>query len=108
MGNVQISPNIKRIKESIDINGNKVIPFTKQVTEFANANDYVPTAEELKAITQPRQEVSEPTVKSVIPSSPLDIQEQIDKAKENLTKLEELKKLKIAEMKAQLELLETE
>lgn len=111
MGNVQISPNLKRIKESIDINGNKVVPFTKQVTEFANANDYVPTPEELKAITQPRQETIPEIVEKEnkviqVSGSPLDIQAQIDQAKENLAKLEELKKLKIAEMKAQLELLE--
>lgn len=35
-GGVTISPNIKRTKESIDVNGNKVVPFTKQIIEKTN------------------------------------------------------------------------
>lgn len=93
--NVVISPNIKRVTERIDTSGNVINPATKQIiipniVETVSPEDMVP-----KAITQP-----------VVSSNPLSIQQQIDEAKANLLKLEELKKLKIAEMKAQLELLE--
>lgn len=54
------------------------------------------------------QQTPQPVYKA--PQSPvtnaLSIQEQIDEAKKHLEKLEELKKLKIAQMKAELELLE--
>ena len=93
--NVVISPNIKRVTERIDTSGNVINPATKQIiipniVETLSPEDMVP-----KEITQP-----------VVSSNPLSIQQQIDEAKANLLKLEELKKLKIAEMKAQLELLE--
>lgn len=97
--NVVISPNIKRVSERIDTQGNVINPATKQViipnvVETVNQEDMQP-----KPVAQPIQQ-------SVVSSSPLSIQQQIDEAKANLLKLEELKKLKIAEMKAQLELLE--
>lgn len=96
MNNVIISPNIKRVSERIDPSGNVINPVTKQVV-IPNTPEYIPTVEDMtpKTVVQP-----------VVSSSPLSIQQQIDEAKENLLKLEELKKLKIEEMKAQLALLE--
>lgn len=52
MGDVVISPNIKKAKVSIDIDGNEVVPFTHQVIK-ANKPDFVPTPEDLKKITNP-------------------------------------------------------
>lgn len=93
--NTIISPNLKRISERIDPAGNVINPKTKQVIEPVEP-EYIPPPEAPQAPM--------PIVNA--PSSPLTIQQQIDEAKMNLAKLEELKKLKIAEMKAQLELLE--
>lgn len=53
MGDVVISPNIKKAKVSIDIDGNEVVPFTHQVIK-ANKPDFVPTPEDLKKITNPK------------------------------------------------------
>ena len=101
---VIISPNIKKERTFINGNGDEVKPYTKEVIKSVNADVYIPTQEERLSAEKRTIEYKEP-VKEV---SPLSIQEQIDQAKENLAKLEELKKLKIAEMKAQLELLENE
>lgn len=98
MNNVIISPNIKRVSERIDPSGNVINPVTKQVV-IPNTPEYIPTVEDMTPKT-----VVQPTLGGA--SSPLSIQQQIDEAKANLLKLEELKKLKIAEMRAQLELLE--
>lgn len=93
---VVISPNIKRTSERIDPAGNIINPRTKQVIAPVQP-EYVapPEAPQAPVAYVPTQ------------NNPLSIQEQIDEAKANLAKLEELKKLKIAEMKAQLELLES-
>jgi len=95
MSNVVISPNIKKVSERIDPYGNVINPRTKEIIVENKP-------EEVFSTPEPAKEVKVIEIKS----SPLDIQKQIDEAKENLNKLEELKKLKIAEMKAQLELLE--
>ena len=47
MGNVVISPDIKRTKDQIDKDGNVVRPFTKEIIKQAEVA-YVPTPEELK------------------------------------------------------------
>lgn len=103
---VVISHDIKKTKEAIDVNGNVVVPHTNQIIKSVDEDNYTPTPEELASITKPKAPQVE--VPQVNISSPLSVQEQINQAKENLAKLEELKKLKIAEMKAQLELLENE
>lgn len=95
-GNIVISPNIKRVTERIDTSGNVINPATKQVI----IPNIVETVSPEDMIPKPLPVVGAST------ASPLSIQQQIDEAKANLLKLEELKKLKIAEMKAQLELLE--
>ncbi len=97
MGNVVIAPNIRKESVRIDPAGNELNPRTKQIVKPVEA-EYVPP---VPAIPTPSQE----TVTVNLPSNPLSIQDQIDEAKANLEKLQELKKLKIAEMEAQLELL---
>lgn len=91
MGNVVISPNINKERVRIDPNGNIINKDTKQIIERNEDN------------IQQSQQVQSPQPSQ---SSPLTIQQQIDEAKANLIKLEELKKLKIQQMKAELELLE--
>ena len=91
--NIVISPNIKKESARIDPVGNIIDAQTKQVIQPVES-EYVPPVE------APQEAPQAPT------SNAMSIQAQIDEAKSNLSKLEELKKLKIAEMKAQLELLE--
>lgn len=107
---VQISANLNKRKESIDANGNIVVPFTKQVIKSVDADNYIPTPEELKAITNPKpvEEKPEPVLIARTDSGGLSVQQQIEEAKKHLAQLEELKKLKIAQMKAELELLQSE
>lgn len=105
--NVFISPNIKRISERIDTAGNIIDARTKQVLK-SNTPEYVPTDEEVAARNPVANTVQEVPLNA--PQAPtlnaMTIQQQIDEAKQNVAKLEELKKLKIAQMKAELELLE--
>lgn len=96
MGNVIISPNIKKQSDRIDPQGNIIDKRTKQIIEPITP-EYVPPVQ---------QEYTPPQATKSPTTSSLSIQEQIDEAKNNLLKLEELKKLKIAQMKAELELLE--
>lgn len=97
--NVIISPNIKKQSDRIDTSGNIIDARTKQILK-PNLPDYV--------FEEPAQAVAPAVEPKMAPiTNALSIQEQIDQAKENLTKLEELKKLKIAQMKAELELLES-
>lgn len=90
-----ISPNLKHTRDRIDPSGNIIHPRTKQIIQPVET-PYVPP------VVQAPVEAP-----YVAPTSPLTIQQQIDEAKANLVKLEELKKLKIAEMEAQLELLKS-
>lgn len=48
---VQISPNIHRSKDQIDAEGNKVVPFSKQIIERVE-KPYVPTSEEINKVSQ--------------------------------------------------------
>ncbi len=93
MNNVVISPNPRKISERIDHNGNVINPITKEITQ--------PIEQEYVAPVQP---VQQPIQQSKAQTT-LSIQEQIEEAKKNLAQLEELKKLKIAQMEAELELL---
>ena len=104
MSGVIISPNIKRESVRIDPSGNVIDPRTKRVIEKKEA-EYVPLPQELVSTTAPDPQIAQPLNVNTL-MDPLSIQTQIDQAKANLAKLEELKKLKIAEMKAQIELLE--
>ena len=96
---VVIAPNIVKEKAFINANGDIIDKTTKQIIEKNVGEDIT------QELPQELPQVVQPIEKAL---SPLSIQEQIDQAKENLAKLEELKKLKIAEMRAQLELLESE
>lgn len=96
MGNVVISPNIKRTRDMIDPSGNIINPRNKQIIRPVEA-EFVPPVQAVEATYIAPQA---PTANA------MSIQEQIDEAKANLAKLEELKKLKIAQMKAEIELLE--
>lgn len=97
MGGVVVSPNIKRESVRIDPAGNVINPRTKAIV----------TPVEVEVEVSPVK--VEPVVETAPApmNSPLAIQQQIEDAKANLAQLEELKKLKIAEMKAQLELLQS-
>lgn len=103
MGDVIISPNIKR--ESVRINpaGDIINPKTKQIIQ-PNKPDYTPTIEEInKSMTPPEPVIPNTTN---VNSGAMSILDQIEEAKRNLKALEELKQLKIAEKKAELELLQ--
>lgn len=96
--NTVISHNLRKTSERIDPSGNVINPRTKQVIR--------PVEVEATPPAMPQQAPQAITPIVIQESNPLSIQQQIDEAKANLEKLQELKKLKIAEMKAQLELLE--
>lgn len=102
MGGVIISPNIKKTSDRIDINGNIINPRTKEIL--------VPKEVEIQPVpplpkTSP-EAVTAPTAGLPAKDSGLDVLSQIEATKQRLQELEELKKLKIAEKKAELELLE--
>ncbi len=96
MGNVYIDQNAIKVSERIDPDGNIINPRTKQIIQPIIQDYQEP---ENVVINQAPQKQEAPI------SNSLTIQEQIDQAKENLAKLQELKKLKIAQMEAELELL---
>lgn len=106
MGNVVIAQNIKRTSERIDPSGNIINPRTKQIIQNV-APEYVEPV-----VTTPLEPVynapQAPITNFMSQGGQLSIQDQITQARANLAQLEELKKLKIAEMKATIELLENE
>jgi len=91
MGNVVISPNIKKESARIDPAGNIIDARTKQIIEPV-ASESIEQAPIAPAPVAPVAEMS--------------VLEQIEQAKQNLKDLEALKLAKIAEKKAELELLE--
>lgn len=93
--NVVISPNIKRTSVRIDPAGNVIDPRTKQIIQPVEP-EYVSPVKDATVVQTPQY----------VPSEPLSIQQQIDEAKANLARLEELKKEQIALMKKQLAELE--
>lgn len=106
---VQISANLNKRKESIDVHGNIVVPFTKQIIKSVDEGNYIPTPEEIQQSLKPKEEVKpEPVFAPGGNQTGLSVQQQIDEAKKQLAQLEELKKLKIAQMEAELELLKGE
>lgn len=92
-----ISHNLKKTSDRIDPAGNIINPQTKQIIKAVELEYIAPT---------PTTAAPEAPI-SVVPiqNSGLSIQQQIDAAKANLLKLQELKKLKIQEMEAELELM---
>ena len=97
---VVIAPNIKKVSERIDPSGNIINPRTREIIKPIES-EYVPPFE------QPTTTASIGNIPPVnIPNNnPLSVIDQIKQAKEHLAQLEELKKLKIAEKEAELELL---
>jgi len=97
--NTIISNNLKRTSERIDPAGNIIDARTKQIIQPVET-PYIPTAAESAGTPAP-------VVSQITPiSNPIDIQTQIEQAEAKVTELKELKRLKIVEMKKQLEALE--
>ncbi len=109
MGKTYISQNIKKTSDRINgLTGDIINPRTKQVitpveTEYTPPPITSPNAPECPTLNENTKADVCP-----VPTNPLSIYDQIKQAKENLRKLEELKQLKIKELKAQAELLEKE
>lgn len=101
MGGVLISPNIKKISERIDPAGNVINPRTKELIKPVEPEYVAPVTPQVIP-PAPVQPVASPVAKE----DGMSILQQIEATKQRLQELEELKKLKIAEKKAELELLE--
>jgi len=104
MGNVIISPNIKKTSERLDFNGNTIDPKTKQILVPREVESVLPPPKVSQTIAPQPPRVA--VVNQNSTAGGLSILDQIEEAKRNLQALEELKKLKIAEKKAELELLQ--
>lgn len=100
-GKVIISPDPIKTKERIDINGNIIDPKTKRVI-VPKEPDYVPPSNPAP-IPKPPQA---PVVNEIPKDDGLSVLEQIEAAKQKLVELEELRKLKIAQKRKELEILE--
>ncbi len=99
---VQISPNVKRTKELIDMNGNVIDPSTKRIIQ-PNVPDYIPTKEEIeRVINLPK----EPATRPEVSEASLSITDQIKQAEVHLASLKQLKVEEIARKKKELEELE--
>jgi len=97
-----ISPNIRKESVRIDPDGNVINARTKQIIEPV-------TPEYVAPAVAPVVVSIAPTMAPVAPLTPmgeLSVLDQIAQAKKHLAELEELKKFRIAEKKAELELLE--
>jgi hypothetical protein len=106
---VIISPNIKKEKDRIDINGNIIDPITKRVI-VRNQPDFVPPIVPAKDSVEHNTEIApevveEPTKIDLPKDDVLSIKEQIKQTKANLKMLESLEKLKKAELKKKTGLL---
>lgn len=100
-GKTVISSNPVKTSEMIDFNGNIIDPRTKRVI--------VPKEEEYLSplvTTTPPVAQNEPVASSTVEVDGLSILDQIEATKRKLVELEELKQLKIAQKKKELELLE--
>lgn len=85
--NVFISPNIKKESERIDPAGNIINARTKEIVKPIQT-EYVP----LQVVEVPPEAPQASTANVNVQNDPLSIQQQIDAAKANLEKLQELKK----------------
>lgn len=101
-GKVVISPDPIKTKERLDFNGNIIDPKTKQVI-VPKEEEYIPPP---TPAPPPPVPPAAPVASPVVKDDGLSVLEQIQATKQKLKELEELKKLKIAEKKAELELLE--
>jgi len=92
---VIISPNPIKTSERMDIDGNIIDPKTKRII-VPKEPDYIP----------PPQPPQAPVTNEIPKDDGLSVLEQIEAAKQKLVELEELRKLKIAQKRKELELLE--
>ncbi len=91
-----------KTSETIDRGGNIIDARTKQIIQPKEA-DYIPPVAEPQ---EPVQATVMPPQAPIMPQvDALSVQAQIDAVKDNLRKLEELKALKIQEMKETIKLL---
>jgi hypothetical protein len=108
---VVISPRPIKTSETIDRAGNIINARTKQIIQ-PKEPDYVPPVAQsiietptIPSGSIPREAVQPHIYNSMTQIDPLSIQAQIDAVKDNLKQLEELKKLKIQEMKETIKIL---
>ena len=111
MGKVEISPNIRKTSDRIDPAGNIINARTKQIIKPVESEYIAPLpqpAPEEKWNPGTAQEMmsNEPKITNKVIDDSMSVLEQIAQTKKRLSELEELKKLKIAEKKAELKLLE--
>jgi hypothetical protein len=110
MGKTYIAKDIIKTSERIDgRTGDVIDPRTKEI--LIPAETYMPPAPPTTPPEAPQQPVTQEEVKygvCQVQANPLSISDRIKQARENLKQLEELKQLKIKELKAQAELLEKE
>ena len=103
-----ISPNLKKVSERIDPQGNVIDPRTKQIIQ-KNNQEYTPTPEELARVdttTQPDpvpQATESPTVKATSERTLKTIKEEIAATEANLAILKIEKEQKAEEMRKELE-----
>jgi hypothetical protein len=98
MGGVQISPNIQKEKAQIDVEGNEVKPFTKEVIKPVE-QPYVPTTEEMETTNQVMATNAEKVDQPETKKEPNNLSETIEalvKAKID-AKINEIVEAKVAE-----------
>lgn len=98
--NTFISPNIKRTSERINPNGDVINPKTKQVIS-QNTQEHIPSQEEVSA-TLPQATESPTTVLNTSRTLKV-IKDEIIAIEAKLAALQEERKLKVEEMKKELE-----
>jgi len=110
MGKTYIANNIKKTSDRLDRNGNIINPITKEVIKSVEP-EFTPQVQ----VSVPLADSTATNVPPFTPQAPitqdkpkddgLSVLSQIEATKARLKELEELKKLKIAEKEAELELL---
>lgn len=110
MGGVQISPDIKKTSEQINMRGDKVKPFTKQIIQ-PREPEYVPTAEEQAGeVVTPIQETKTESELPKVDAENMSVKELrhlIESKEDELEVLKKLLKDKVRKLRAELEELES-
>lgn len=102
-----ISPDLKRTSERIDTHGNIINAKTKELIQ-KNDQEYIPTPEEMHPVINGVSLPTEsPTTLQVSIRNPKIIQEDIVVTEAKLEQLKEEKRMKIEEMRRELEELES-
>jgi phosphoribosylcarboxyaminoimidazole (NCAIR) mutase len=107
-GKVIISSNPIKTSERIDINGNVIDPRTKQILVPKESDSMAGTVAQptVQPVAVPQEIPVVPVAIGAPKDDGLSVLGQIEEAKKRLKELEELKKIKIAQKKKELELLE--